>query len=185
MSASLLALSPLVETRAGWNNSRCFDFLGFVIFFCFFVCSPSRQEERAHPVDQLSDHARPGAVGLRGPVQAVVHQLDLKRELQDVRQLPQHVDAEALVLVVALEVLVVVFAHHVRVLLNSGGEGRLEREGRFSHKSQDVASERGLLNKSGRLCSIYIENDMSIPGDRLVDWWKRERFSNSFLHPGC
>lgn len=90
------------------------------------MCASSRQEERAHPVDQLSDHARPGAVGLRGPVQAVVHQLDLKGELQDVRQLPQHVDAEALVLVVALEVLVVVFAHHVRVLLNSGGEGRLE-----------------------------------------------------------
>lgn len=127
MSASLLALSARGDT--GWNISLCFDFLGFVIFFSFFVCASCRQEERAHPVDQLSDHARPGAVGLRGPVQAVVHQLDLKGELQDVRQLPQHVDAEALVLVVALEVLVVVFAHHVRVLLNSGGEGRLEGGG--------------------------------------------------------
>lgn len=157
-----------METRAGTFRS-VLTFWGFY-FFIFFSCvSSSRQEERAHPVYQLPDHACPGAVRFRGPVQAVVHQLDLKRELQDVRQLPQHVDAEALVLVVALEVLVVVFAHHVWVLLNSEGGGRSEgwggvEEGRFRHKSQYMASGRGLLNKRGRLRSIYIENNMSITG---------------------
>ena len=70
-----------------------------------------------HPVDQLPHHAGPAAVGLRGPVQPVVHQLDLKGELQGAGQLSEHVHTEALVLVVSLEVLVVGPPHHVRVLL--------------------------------------------------------------------
>lgn len=74
-----------------------------------------------HPVDQLSHHAGPAAVGLRGSVQPVVHQLDPEVELQDVCQLPQHVHAETLVLVVTLEVLVVGLTHHVWVFLS--GEG--------------------------------------------------------------
>lgn len=128
----------------------CF-FFSYSIFFIFSLGASSRQEERAHPVDQLSDHASPGAVGLRRPVQAVIHQLDLKGELQDVGQLPQHVDAETLILVVSLEVLVVVFAHHVWVLLSVWwGEEVSTRD-----------SDTNLWiwhQETRRFCSIYVEN---------------------------
>lgn len=73
-----------------------------------------------HSVDELAHHAGPAAVGLRGAVQPVVHQLDPEGELQDVGQLPQHVHAEPLVLVVTAIVLVVGLAHHVRVFLSEG-----------------------------------------------------------------
>lgn len=89
-------------------------------------------EPATHPVDELPHHAGPAAVGFRGSVQAIIHQLDLKGELQDVSQLPQHVHAEALVLLGTLEVLVVGLPHHVGVFLAQGKRQHLgEKRQRF------------------------------------------------------
>jgi len=71
-----------------------------------------------HPVDQLSHHASPAAIGLRCSVQPIINQLDLKGELQDVCQLSQHVHTETLILIVTLEVLVVGLAHYIWVFLS-------------------------------------------------------------------
>ena len=92
------------------------------------------KKRRTYSGNELPHHAGPGAVGPGDPVVAVPHQPDAILELEDVAQLLQHVHAEALVAVVALQHLVVGPQHHVRVLLKQhqqhsglctrrGGEG--------------------------------------------------------------
>lgn len=49
-----------------------------------------------YPVDELANHACPGAVGLGRPVQPILHQPQAVAKAQQLSQLPQHVHAEAL-----------------------------------------------------------------------------------------
>lgn len=72
-----------------------------------------------YPVDQLSHHARPRAVGFRCPIQAIVHQFDAEVELEDTSQLSQHVHTKTLILLVPLKLLVIHLSHHVWVLLHT------------------------------------------------------------------
>lgn len=51
---------------------------------------------QTYPVDELANHARPGAIGLRRPVQPILHQPQTVTEAQQLSQLPQHVHTEAL-----------------------------------------------------------------------------------------
>lgn len=65
---------------------------------CPTSCDPfsSPGPVQPYPVDELADHARPGAVGFWRPIQPVLHQPQAVAEAQQLGQLPQHVHAEAL-----------------------------------------------------------------------------------------
>lgn len=82
---------------------------------------PSPGPEQPYPVDELADHARPGAVGLGCPVQPVLHQPQAVAEAQQLSQLPQHVHAEALKALISRQGLEVGPAHDVWVFLERQG----------------------------------------------------------------
>ena len=79
--------------------------------------TPSAAPAPPYPVDELANHARPGAIGLGRPVQPILHQAQAVPEAQQLGQLPQHVHAEALEALVPGQSLEVGPAHDVRVLL--------------------------------------------------------------------
>lgn len=78
--------------------------------------SPSHPRTSAHrwtpyPSNQLPNHARPGAVGLRHAVDTIPDEADLVVEAEDLSQLLEHVHTEALVAVIAFHLLVVPLQH--------------------------------------------------------------------------
>lgn len=70
-----------------------------------------------YPSDQLPNHSCPGAIGFRNTIHTIPNQVDLVVEPEDLRQLLEHVHAEALVAVIAFHLLMVPLQHQIWVFL--------------------------------------------------------------------